>query len=1540
MNKTLRFIISAVLVVSLVFSGLVFANAAAVTDVYDEASFFTAISDKASVINVTQGFTISSSTSPEINFNTTIKGNGNKIILGARIIFSSGISTVDNLHVERANGNDCYFMQNSAAVTIYGGSMRQFSTSGDNTCICIDETFDGVVNVTGGAQMTACRYLIVSDSKGTTKGGTINLLNCTLNGTTNGNDSIKLRSGQTLNIGNNANGEKTVLNLTGDGIYMNDTASSVVNVYDGAVINCANHFSNLNASGNPTINVYGGTITCANRLLMSQQKATINVYGGTLKSTSTEDGRIFALRKGSSAVVMGGTFTNGASAPLDPDESSSLKIAGGSFNFDPSAYIAGNYASSNSNGTYNVALSLGTPTTVSTADALATAVANKAPYIKITAPIALSDAIDLTYDAYIDGGNNLLTENQIKASGNSVVTLKDVNIERTSDTTRFTENAHITISGGTYNCTGTSFNNGALYVADTYTGRIVVTDDALIKADTVLPFYTGANSNCAGGMVEFIDCTVTGGGEKGTLYIRSNMAITIGGGTDGQEANISNTKYKAIFNNESGWGAVLNIKDGAVISQTTGAYAIHFNKTAILNMTGGKINSKGQGIVVDSQNSFVSVSGGTFTATNEVCIQKNNGALLVSGGNFTSTYADGPAAIYSSTRSEKAGALLIDAANITVADGTALLSHNGEFYTVISNADMEQDGTIINVLGNGGDITLNNCKLTSAGNTITSASSAAINLTNGTSIVSTGAAAIDGSATVNKDATSSATGATGGEPGGGEPGGEPGGGESGGGEPGGEPDSGEDEPLPENATLEEIIARAKAGDTITISKDYTKVPAITIDKSLTFDGVGSIAFANTGFEIAEGVNVTFNGDIKVTMGADDAGGNNRLINLNSGANLTINGGSFTGYIRTSGGSSSAYTKATINGGSFAQKNYRIFCISNGYNELVVNGGKFIGNGSEPFLRINDSTAKMTILGGEFNHSGSGAVLLVGNLKTLEIGDKTTGKGPEMTNSNSGRIIDFNTGSGIESSSATVNINAGVFTQTGSGYNIYFNKKANATININGGIFTTQSLATVYVNDSNVKDLRINGGTFETKTVGEQTIWKRNGTLTITGGKFIGNGSYGIIGSANGTNVGALTIDCTKNPDAIEIEHRGTGVFIEHNAQVELKIINANLAIVGDGNLIKIAGTSSKAITITDSNLSASNAALSIADEEWTDAKSTITVNNSTISSYLGSAVVNPKNWPINKDANSKFVDNALGNHTHTPVWTYDDVYHWQACNNPFCGVAVTERVKHTAQGGDCQHTKYCSDPNCGQPFGGNNYDIHVNPNGPFTYEENADGTTHTKYYTCCNTKAKTNEKHTFNSNGYCKYCDAYQVYGFKTVADTKQVIGEGQEITFTSVADFSKFVGVRVNGKTLVAGTDYVAVSGSTKITLKANFVKTLMVGVHTIEIISTDGTATTTFAIEVAGSENEIPFIEETTKPGSSSKPSTDKKPSDSDTSDTNDTTTPDAGNSGNGGSNNVGTSDATGDFNNLLLLFALLFVSGAAVVATLIYGKKSKVR
>ena len=66
----------------------------------------------------------------------------------------------------------------------------------------------------------------------------------------------------------------------------------------------------------------------------------------------------------------------------------------------------------------------------------------------------------------------------------------------------------------------------------------------------------------------------------------------------------------------------------------------------------------------------------------------------------------------------------------------------------------------------------------------------------------------------------------------------------------------------------------------------------------------------------------------------------------------------------------------------------------------------------------------------------------------------------------------------------------------------------------------------------------------------------------------------------------------------------------------------------------------------------------------------------------------------------------------------------------------------------------------------------------------------------------------------------------------------------------SKFVGVKVDG-TLVDAKNYTAKEGSTIITLKASYLNTLSAGTHTVEILWTDGSASTTFTIKANTSDN-----------------------------------------------------------------------------------------
>lgn len=96
---------------------------------------------------------------------------------------------------------------------------------------------------------------------------------------------------------------------------------------------------------------------------------------------------------------------------------------------------------------------------------------------------------------------------------------------------------------------------------------------------------------------------------------------------------------------------------------------------------------------------------------------------------------------------------------------------------------------------------------------------------------------------------------------------------------------------------------------------------------------------------------------------------------------------------------------------------------------------------------------------------------------------------------------------------------------------------------------------------------------------------------------------------------------------------------------------------------------------------------------------------------------------------------------------------------------------------------------------------------------------------------------------------------------------------------FTKFVGVKVDG-TLIDAKNYTVKEGSTVVILKADYLNTCTAGSHTLEIVWTDGSASTTFTVKA--------------------------------------------------------DSPQTGDNSMMPLWIALLFVSGFGVVATTVIGKK----
>lgn len=108
--------------------------------------------------------------------------------------------------------------------------------------------------------------------------------------------------------------------------------------------------------------------------------------------------------------------------------------------------------------------------------------------------------------------------------------------------------------------------------------------------------------------------------------------------------------------------------------------------------------------------------------------------------------------------------------------------------------------------------------------------------------------------------------------------------------------------------------------------------------------------------------------------------------------------------------------------------------------------------------------------------------------------------------------------------------------------------------------------------------------------------------------------------------------------------------------------------------------------------------------------------------------------------------------------------------------------------------------------------------------------------------------HTFE-NGNCTACGYAIEYKINAGENATWTLGSKTGLKVVSEADFSKFIGVNVDGKALDSA-NYTATSGSTEVTLKPEYLTTLSVGAHRIEILSKDGSAKTTFTI-VSGNEN-----------------------------------------------------------------------------------------
>ena len=220
----------------------------------------------------------------------------------------------------------------------------------------------------GTLEAASSAYCAICTSTTSTQKITINLENVNVIGNNSNGAVAKIRGGAELNV-------KAGTVITGKNNYIGIEAAgknTVVNIYDGAEIyqkGTSSYCGSLvGVSGGATANVYGGSGVSAKGCFIAMTSGgTINVSGG--EWIANNDGTYAngnasvliaqsdkATYNGGNSVinVTGGTFMGGYNCYGNAAGDAQINISAGTFNADPSTYVAADYKAVEVDGTYYV----------------------------------------------------------------------------------------------------------------------------------------------------------------------------------------------------------------------------------------------------------------------------------------------------------------------------------------------------------------------------------------------------------------------------------------------------------------------------------------------------------------------------------------------------------------------------------------------------------------------------------------------------------------------------------------------------------------------------------------------------------------------------------------------------------------------------------------------------------------------------------------------------------------------------------------------------------------------------------------------------------------------------------------------------------------------------------------------------------------------------------------------------------------------------------------------------------------------------------
>ena len=169
-------------------------------------------------------------------------------------------------------------------------------------------------------------------------------------------------------------------------------------------------------------------------------------------------------------------------------------------------------------------------------------------------------------------------------------------------------------------------------------------------------------------------------------------------------------------------------------------------------------------------------------------------------------------------------------------------------------------------------------------------------------------------------------------------------------------------------------------------------------------------------------------------------------------------------------------------------------------------------------------------------------------------------------------------------------------------------------------------------------------------------------------------------------------------------------------------------------------------------------------------------------------------------------------------------------------------------------------------------------------------------------------------------------YAITEGTGSSYALQSGNSLTVRGNGDFSKFTGIKVDG-VQIGAENYEAKSGSTIVTLKSSYLDTLTAGTHSLEILWTDGSASTAFAIQQSESQKPDDDVKEL---------NTNQNPANQNPTNQNPQSVP---------QNNTEQTDSmknespkTGEDDNLLVLAAWLFLLGSGFAGVTYYRRRFK--